>query len=60
MSLLNTVDITAEIPFSLWLAGGAVFVLIIFLGNRLLSKLFLPKSEDEEAPIWKAKDEKRK
>ena len=57
------VDITQEIPIEYWVLFIAVMALVLPLANRLLTHMFIPKNDDEEAPVWSVmsrKDRKNK
>ena len=55
MLLLQTtelVDITKEIPLKYWILFIAVMAVILPLVSKLLTNLFIPKNDEEDAPVW--------
>ena len=54
------VDITQEIPFKYWLVFIIAMAVILPLANKMLTHLFIPKSDDEEAPVWSSMSKKGK
>ena len=55
MLLLQTtelVDITKEIPLKYWILFIAVMAVILPLVSKLLTHLFIPKNNEEDAPVW--------
>ena len=54
------VDITKEIPFKYWVLFIAVMAVVLPLSNKLLTHLFIPKSDDEDAPVWSSMSKKGK
>jgi len=51
-TVIETVDITKEIPLKYWLVFIAVMAVILPLANKALTRFFIPKNSDEEAPVW--------
>ena len=60
LQTVQTVDITKEIPLKYWLIFAAVLAVVMFLVKKLLTKLFIPQGDDEEALIWSIKSKKNK
>lgn len=54
------VDITKEIPFKYWVLFIAVMAVMLPLSNKLLTHLFIPKNDDEDAPVWSSMSKKGK
>jgi len=54
------VDITQEIPIEYWVLFIAVMAFVLPLANRLLTHMFIPKNDDEEAPVWSAMSRKER
>lgn len=54
LNTIETVDITQEIPLKYWVIFIAVMAIILPLVSRMLTRLFIPKDGEEEAPIWSA------
>lgn len=54
------VDITKEIPFKYWVLFIAVMAVVLPLSNKLLTHLFIPKNDDEDAPVWSSMSKKGK
>lgn len=52
------VDITKEIPLKYWVLFIAVMAVVLPVSNKLLTHLFIPKSDDEEAPVWSSMSKK--
>lgn len=52
------VDITKEIPLKYWVLFIAVMAVVLPLSNKLLTHFFIPKSDDEEAPVWSSMSKK--
>ena len=61
MLLLQTVelvDITKEIPLKYWILFIAVMAVIIPLVSKILTNLFIPKNNEEDAPVWSSIEKK--
>ena len=54
------VDITKEIPFKYWVLFIAVMAVVLPVSNKLLTHLLIPKSDDEDAPVWSSMSKKGK
>ncbi len=60
LSVIETVDITKEIPPVYLAAFAVVMILVLFVANKLLTRMFIPKDGDEEAPVWSHYSKKNK
>ena len=63
MLLLQTVelvDITKEIPLKYWILFIAVMAVILPLASKFLTHLFIPKSNEEDAPVWSSMNRRNK
>ena len=61
MLLLQTVelvDITKEIPLKYWVLFIAVMAVILPLASKFLTHLFIPKNNEEDAPVWSSMSRK--
>ena len=61
MLLFNTmelVDITQEIPLKYWILFIAVMAVVLPLVSKLLTHWFIPKNNEEDAPVWSSMDRK--
>ena len=61
MLLLQTVelvDITKEIPLKYWVLFIVVMAIILPLVSKILTNLFIPKNDEEDAPVWSSLDRK--
>lgn len=54
------VDITKEIPLPYWVAFIAVMAVVLPLSNKFLTHLFIPKNDEEDAPVWSSMSKKGK
>lgn len=55
--ILLTTQTTEKLPIKFWIVLILVFISIYFLGYKFLSKLYIPKDGENEAPAWKDKDD---
>ena len=63
MLLLQTVelvDITKEIPLKYWILFIAVMAVILPLASKILTHMFIPQNNEEDAPVWSSLDRKNK
>lgn len=62
LSAIKTVDITQEIPPVYLAAFAIVMILVLFIANKLLTRMFIPRNSDDDAPVWSyfSKKNKRK
>ena len=61
MLLFNTVelvDITKEIPLKYWILFIAVMAMILPLASKILTNMFIPKNNEEDAPVWSSMGKK--
>ena len=61
MILLTTVelvDITKEIPFGYWVLFIAVMAVTLPLASKILTNMFIPKNNEEDAPVWSSMSKK--
>ena len=61
MLLLTTVelvDITKEIPLGYWVLFIAVMAVILPLASKILTNMFIPKNNEEDAPVWSSMSKK--
>ena len=54
------VDITKEIPLQYWILFIAVMSVVLPLARKLLTHLFIPANDNEEAVVWSAMNKKGK
>ena len=52
LSAIETVDITKEIPPVYLAAFGLIMIVVLFIANKGLTAMFIPKDGREEAPVW--------
>lgn len=52
LSVAGTVDITQEIPLPWLIVFAVVLLVVLFVANRVLSNLFIPKNGENEPPVW--------
>lgn len=62
LSAIETVDITKEIPPVYLAAFALIMVVVLFAANKLLTRMFIPRDTDDDAPVWSyfSKKNKRK
>ena len=60
LSAVRPVDITKEIPLKYWILFIAVMAVILPLASKFLTHLFIPKSDEEDAPVWSSMNRKNK
>ena len=58
LDVVKTVDITQEIPLKYWIIFIAVMAVILPLVSKLLTKLFIPPENGDDAPVWSAMSRK--
>lgn len=52
LTAIETADITKELPLYFWIGFIIVMAVVLIAVNKLLTKLFIPKNDGEEALIW--------
>lgn len=52
LNVLETTDITKELPITFWVVFAVVMAVVLLVAHRLLTRLFIPRPGSEEAPIW--------
>ena len=60
LTAVQPVDITKEIPLKYWILFIAVMAVILPLASRFLTHLFIPKSDEEDAPVWSSMSRRNK
>ena len=60
LSAIETVNITKEIPPVYLAAFGLIMVVVLFVANKILTSMFVPKDGKDEAPIWSRLSDKYK
>lgn len=60
LNTIETVDITKEIPLKYWIVFILIMAVVLPVSHRILTKMFIPKEGDGEAPVWSAMDKKGK
>ena len=60
LSVAGTVDITQEIPLPWLIVFAVVLLVVLFVANRVLSNLFIPKNGESEPPVWAYYNRKNK
>ena len=58
LSAVQPVDITKEIPFGYWVLFIAVMAVILPLASKILTNMFIPKNNEEDAPVWSSMSKK--
>ena len=60
LTAVQPVDITKEIPLKYWILFIAVMAVILPLASKFLTHLFIPKNDEEDAPVWSSMNRKNK
>lgn len=58
LQTVELVDITREIPLKYWVLFIAVMVVVLPLVSKMLTKMFVPKNNEEDAPVWSSMSKK--
>ncbi|MBR5521168.1 MAG: hypothetical protein IKU54_04145 [Oscillospiraceae bacterium] len=52
LATTETTNIIQMIPPAYLVAFAGIMAVVLFVANRLLTKLFIPKEGQDEAPVW--------
>ena len=58
LTAVQPVDITKEIPLKYWMLFIAVMAVILPLASKILTNMFIPKNNEEDAPVWSSMSKK--